>query len=88
MYTEELEANRLRWNEVNRRTYEVVQPFWAYQRFVLNERTSDTGIRMGFGLMEAGMKCVGYAECDTKCETCQTFTQHEAHPKKSITQSA
>jgi site-specific DNA-cytosine methylase len=43
---------------------------------------------MGFGLMQAGMTCVGYAECDTKCEKCNTFTQHQAHPKKSIIQSA
>lgn len=39
---------------------------------------------MGYGLMQAGMKCVGYAECDTKCDRCKEFTQHEIYKAKKF----
>lgn len=39
---------------------------------------------MGYGLMQAGMKCVGFAECDTKCEKCKDFTQHDVYKAKKF----
>lgn len=40
---------------------------------------------LGYGLMQAGMKCVGFVECDTQCMKCKTYTQHQPHPDKEYT---
>ncbi|MDR6884888.1 DNA (cytosine-5-)-methyltransferase [Bacillus sp. 3255] len=39
---------------------------------------------MGYGLIKAGMECVGFVECDVKCEKCKTFTKHEPYKKKKF----
>lgn len=36
------------------------------------------------GLNRAGHECVGYAECDTECKKCKTYTQHIPHPTKKF----
>ncbi|MNW43544.1 Modification methylase BanI [compost metagenome] len=36
------------------------------------------------GLNHAGHECVGYAECDTECKKCKTYTQHMPHPSKKF----
>lgn len=36
------------------------------------------------GLNQAGHECVGYAECDTECKKCKTYTQHIPHPTKKF----
>ncbi|MGO4699547.1 hypothetical protein AB4Z50_35540, partial [Paenibacillus sp. 2TAB26] len=44
VHTEEWEANRLRWNEVKPKELRSPSTFWAGERFVLNARTTDTGV--------------------------------------------
>lgn len=39
---------------------------------------------MGKGLMDAGMECVGYAECDTHCDKCKAYTQHSVYKAKKF----
>lgn len=39
---------------------------------------------MGYGLMQAGWDCIGYAECDTHCSKCKTYTQHQPHDSKKF----
>lgn len=35
-----------------------------------------------WGVMLAGHQLIGYAECDTECKKCKTYTQHSNHPTK------
>lgn len=37
---------------------------------------------MTHGLVQAGWNCLGYAECDTHCSKCKTYTQHLEHETK------
>jgi DNA (cytosine-5)-methyltransferase 1 len=37
-----------------------------------------------WGVMLAGHTLVGYAECDTECKKCKTYTQHFDHPAKEF----
>lgn len=36
------------------------------------------------GLNQSGHECVGYAECDTECKKCKSYTQHIPHPTKKF----
>lgn len=37
-----------------------------------------------WGVMLAGHNLTGYAECDTECKKCKTYTQHRAHESKEF----